>query len=168
MKKAFTLIELLVVVLIIGILAAIALPQYEKAVERSRASEAELVLRSLRDAQARCILQNGDSDFCLGEDSDDNLFTAMDLGLPFPPAEDAEDVLGLSFCLKSKDFYYCLEGSYLIVAYRIKGGRYPYNLSTSAFSDVPQYNRIVCGQEETNACINIGYNKEQDYGWVKP
>ena len=47
-NKAFTLIELLVVVLIIGILSAIALPQYQKAVERTRVSEVLITLKSIQ------------------------------------------------------------------------------------------------------------------------
>jgi len=57
--KAFTLIELLVVVLIIGILAAVALPQYQKAVERSKAAQALAIIRSVAAAQENYYLANG-------------------------------------------------------------------------------------------------------------
>ncbi len=55
----FTLIELLVVVLIIGILSAIAIPQYQKAVARSRAVEAITTLRALTTAQEEYYMANG-------------------------------------------------------------------------------------------------------------
>jgi len=47
----FTLIEVLVVVLIIGILTSVALPQYTKAVEKSRAAKAVSALRTIATAQ---------------------------------------------------------------------------------------------------------------------
>ena len=53
----FTLIELLVVVLIIGILAAMAMPQYFKAVERTRMAEAVTLMDSIAKAQRRKFMQ---------------------------------------------------------------------------------------------------------------
>ena len=52
-RKGFTLLELLMVVIIIAILASIALPQYLRVAERSRATEALQMLSAIRQSQFR-------------------------------------------------------------------------------------------------------------------
>ncbi len=75
-KKGFTLLELLVVVLIIGILASIALPQYTRAVEKAKLSEALTTLKSIENSLYRLMYENDDT-----EDMDIT-FDMLDIELP--------------------------------------------------------------------------------------
>ncbi len=72
-NRAFTLIELLVVVLIIGILAAIAVPQYQKAVLKSRLHTGVQLVASLYQAQQAYYLAHGE----FAKDVD-----ALDISIP--------------------------------------------------------------------------------------
>ena len=91
----FTLIELLVVVLIIGILAAIALPKYEMAVNKSRATEALLNLQSLYKAQQLYYMANNTYTEKISE---------LDFSLPVKMEGDQEVAQGSVYTI------YCTKG----------------------------------------------------------
>lgn len=107
--KGFTLIELLVVVLIIGILSAVALPQYQKSVEKARATEANINLKALEDAMKVYVLERGEP----AQDLDD-----LSIALSGEKISERE--------IKTKFFTYRLKLSttgrgYEIIAYRNAG-----------------------------------------------
>jgi type IV pilus assembly protein PilA len=58
-QQGFTLIELMIVVAIIGILAAIAIPQYQNYTARSQVSEAMTLAAGLKTAVAEVAQQDG-------------------------------------------------------------------------------------------------------------
>ena len=137
-KYGFTLIELLVVVLIIGILAAIALPQYFKVVERSRVAEAVSMFGALRSAQERAMTKNG----VYATDWD-----ALDVA---PKDASGTPCTGTGACA-GKVFSYSVAGGAAVTATRIGTNKYgayilSYPLATGTIS---------CTNGATGVCAEL-------------
>jgi len=101
MKKGFTLIELLVVVLIMGILASVALPQYFKSVEKSRSAEAITLLRAWADAQERHYMKTGSYNYQYNS-SNGIHYTDLDINIPELSYYEIEPESGSSYLLLTR------------------------------------------------------------------
>ena len=158
----FTLIELLVVVLIIGILAAVALPQYQKAVEKSRVAEARVMLNAIYKGYQLCVLQYGiESDKCSLDPEDlanvsSNLLVNMDIELPGEILGGFDACYDSYICVNTKDWSYGTDSASDWYANRIKNGSIAYWLNLSLTTGV-----ITCREDqEAGSCTPIcGGNK---------
>lgn len=63
-NSGFTLLEIIIVIIIVGVLAALALPKFFSTIEQSRAAEAFGQLNAVRGAMERCYLLTGEYDDC--------------------------------------------------------------------------------------------------------
>lgn len=96
MKNGFTLIEVLVVVLIIGILSAVAVPQYQAAVNKVRFAAVMPLVKALKEAEEVHYLANG---------SYTADFSALDIALP-PDFQEGDVCTGngkMLLCLLESD-----------------------------------------------------------------
>jgi len=68
-QKGFTLIELMIVIAIIGILAAVAVPQYSQYTKRAKFSEIKLAVSPIKSGVELCFQRNAGNGLCATPDS---------------------------------------------------------------------------------------------------
>lgn len=145
-RKGFTLIELLVVVLIIGVLSAVALPQYTTAIEKSRATEALTLSGAVRYAAERYYLQKD------VWPTNENL-KKLDIELP-KNASCTSTYGGKNFCISVSG-----TAPFVIKAERIALPKYTIETSTSDGTNWTRKCKYNTADESAKFCYAIAGSK---------
>lgn len=149
MQKGFTLIELLVVVLIIGILASIALPNYFIAVKTAKIKGQFPVLRSIMDAQKRYYLATGQRTADLD---------LLDVSIPYLKKDEPSETGRIGYTTKDGSFNLYLNTSDYIV-FGVTGSA----ITIDYYGAGTKYNGVTCvgvcyagRDEDRKICAKLG------------
>ena len=162
-KKGFTLIEMLVVVLIIGILAGIALPQYQMAVTKAKVASILPSFRRWKDALEEWRYKYGDYG-C--HDNICSNYETLDASWPSDwTCHDAGSYVG-NEC--ENDYWYCFaneEGDGYIVCGHADNGYHYNNPDFTLQSDPDTSSSILCAadtEKGNKVCKSIGTKLIED------
>lgn len=107
-KKGFTLVEVLTVIMIVAVLAAVAAPMYDKAIERSHMAEARTVLNQMFESKQRTLDSMGKKFYTEGENQTPVFgVRQLDMNLACPKGGNAASGAESYYC-QTKDFRYTL------------------------------------------------------------
>ncbi len=155
-KKGFTLVEVLTVVVIISVLVSLALPQYTRAIERSRAAEAMSAIKAINDSIYIYFTER---------ESCPTLFSQLAATLPTANEKTSPP------SIETKFFRFDLAGSSVpvpgtdgqcngVLATRIHGGSYAYTIWNP-------YTRGTTGKDLALQCAPVTANDKKSIAVCK-